>query len=332
MIKMTEKSRICPKCGKSYIEEEFLPMGGNSKFSVKGRSPICVNCMIETIDIEDLNTIDRICQFLDVPFDANTWVDISHKYDDMKLLLNEFVYQCVSGKYSEEDWYQTNQMWEKARKYNTLLEVLPTVQNDMLIYLRKKWGHIDNFTLDEYMRMEEYERHTLNHYNFKDEARRDSIRKLAKISVLADVAISENRIKDATQLLQSYNAMLKESGIRSEISKDLNTIDSLSELVSYLEKTGFVLNYKVTENRDIVDKTIENMQQYVRRLFTDSNETVHEMYNNEATSLYSGTEITDDALELLYDTNEGDETEFEETLDEKELEQMFKDFNKEYGE
>lgn len=332
MIKMTEKSRICPKCGKSYIEEEFLPMGGNSRFSVKGRSPICVNCMIETIDIEDLNTIDRICQFLDVPFDANTWVDISHKYDDMKLLLNEFVYQCVSGKYSEEDWYQTNQMWEKARKYNTLLEVLPTVQNDMLIYLRKKWGHIDNFTLDEYMRMEEYERHTLNHYNFKDEARRDSIRKLAKISVLADVAISENRIKDATQLLQSYNAMLKESGIRSEISKDLNTIDSLSELVSYLEKTGFVLNYKVTENRDIVDKTIENMQQYVRRLFTDSNETVHEMYNNEAASLYSGTEITDDALELLYDTNEGDETEFEETLDEKELEQMFKDFNKEYGE
>lgn len=332
MIKMTEKSRICPKCGKSYIEEEFLPMGGNSKFSVKGRSPICVNCMMETIDIEDLNTIDRVCQFLDVPFDANAWVDISHKYDDMKLLLNEFVYQCVSGKYSEEDWYQTNQMWEKARKYNTLLEVLPTVQNDMLIYLRKKWGHIDNFTLDEYMRMEEYERHTLNHYNFKDEARRDSIRKLAKISVLADVAISENRIKDATQLLQSYNAMLKESGIRSEISKDLNTIDSLSELVAYLEKTGFVLNYKVTENRDIVDKTIENMQQYVRRLFTDSNETVHEMYNNEAASLYSGTEITDDALELLYDTNEGDETEFEETLDEKELEQMFKDFNKEYGE
>jgi uncharacterized coiled-coil protein SlyX len=329
---MTEKSRICPKCGKSYIEEEFLPMGGNSRFSVKGRSPICVNCMIETIDIEDLNTIDRICQFLDVPFDANTWVDISHKYDDMKLLLNEFVYQCVSGKYSEEDWYQTNQMWEKARKYNTLLEVLPTVQNDMLIYLRKKWGHIDNFTLDEYMRMEEYERHTLNHYNFKDEARRDSIRKLAKISVLADVAISENRIKDATQLLQSYNAMLKESGIRSEISKDENTIDSLSELVSYLEKTGFMLNYKITENRDIVDKTIENMQQYVRRLFSDSNETVHEMYANEASSLSSGTEITDEALELLYDTNEGDEMELEETLDEKELEQMFKDFNKEYGE
>lgn len=329
---MTEKSRICPKCGLSFTEEEFLPMGGNSEYSVKGRSPICVNCIIDSLDIDDLHTVDRLCQFLDIPFDADLWINMSHRYDDIKLLLNEFIYQCVSGKYSEADWYQVNQMWEKARKYNTLLEMLPTMQNDMLIYLRKKWGRIDNFTLDEYMRMEEYERHTLNHYNFKDEARRDSIRKLAKISVLADVAISENRIKDATQLLQSYNAMLKESGIRSEISKDINTIDSLSELVAYLEKTGFVLNYKVTENRDIVDKTIENMQQYVRRLFTDSNETVHEMYNNEATSLYSGTEITDDALELLYDTNEGDETEFEETLDEKELEQMFKDFNKEYGE
>lgn len=329
---MTEKSRICPKCRLSFTEEEFLPMGGNSEYSIKGRSPICVNCIMNSLDIDDLHTVDRLCQFLDIPFDADLWIKMSHQYDDIKLLLNEFIYQCVSGKYSEANWYQVNQMWEKARKYNTLLEMLPTMQNDMLIYLRKKWGHIENFTLDEYMRMEEYERHTLNHYNFKDEARRDSIRKLAKISVLADVAISENRIKDATQLLQSYNAMLKESGIRSEIAKDTNTIDSLSELVAYLEKTGFVLNYKVTENRDIVDKTIENMQQYVRRLFTDSNETVHEMYNNEAASLHSGTEITDDALELLYDTNEGDETEFEETLDEKELEQMFKDFNKEYGE
>ncbi len=329
---MNRGYRICPKCGNKYTEENFFPMSGHSKFAVNGRSPICCNCITENVNIHNLEEINKICQFLDIPLDINSWLKLAEKYNDAIKLINDYIYECSEGEYAENDWYKTNQMWEKARKYNSLLEKIPTLQTDLLLFLRKKWGHIDDFTLDEYIRMEEYERHTLNHYPFKDEARKDSVRKLAKLSILADVAISKNNIKEATQLLQSYNNMLKESGIRSETSKDENTIDSLSELVAYLEKTGFVLNYKVTENRDIVDKTLENMQQYVKRLFTDSNETVHEMYANEVTSLNSGTEISDESLELLYDTNDGEDVELEETLGEEELEQMFRDFNKEYGE
>ena len=116
---------------------------------------------------------------------------------------------------------------------------------------------------------------------------------------------------------------MKELGIRTETANDENTINSLSELVAYLEKTGFLLNYKISENRDIVDKTIANMQQYVKRLFTDSNETVNEMYNSKQMSLDSGTGITDEDIENLYNASEEEGIEYEDALNEEELEKMF---------
>ena len=203
------------------------------------------------------------------------------------------------------------------------------MHSDLLMYLRKKWGHIDGFTLDEYMRMEEYERHTLSHYPFKDEARRDMVRKLAKLSAIADHCISEGDNKEATTVLQSYNTLMKELGISTQTASDENTIESLSELVAYLEKTGFLLNYKISENRDIVDKTISNMEQYVRRLFSDSSETLHEMYDAEQLTKESGTEMTDDDIEQLYDTAD-EEQEIEDPLNEQELEEMFRQVGDEY--
>ena len=171
--------------------------------------------------------------------------------------------------------------------------------------------------------MEEYERHTLSHYPFKDEARRDMVRKLAKLSAISDHCIANGDNKEATAVLQSYNTLMKELGISTQTASNENTIESLSELVAYLEKTGFLLNYKITENRDVVDKTIENMQQYVRRLFTDSSETVNEMYNSKILSQDGGTDITDEDIENLYTASEEDGVDYEDPMDEKELENMF---------
>ena len=179
------------------------------------------------------------------------------------------------------------------------------------------------------MRMEEYERHTLSHYPFKDEARRDMVRKLAKLSAIADHCIAEGDNKEATTVLQSYNTLMKELGISTQTASDENTIESLSELVAYLEKTGFLLNYKISENRDIVDKTISNMEQYVRRLFTDSSETLHEMYETATLQNQSGTEINDDDIERLYSSSEEDQ-DVEDPLNEMELEEMFKQVEDEY--
>lgn len=322
-------NRTCPGCGKVQPGDYYLPMSNSSVYGINGTSYICIECIAKRIDRKDLGSIDKMCQMLDLPYDANKWIEMESKYEKLGPLLIDYCQEMRNGKYADNDWFQYNKMWEKCREYNTVLDELTAIHSDLLMYLRKKWGHIDGFSLEEYMRMEEYERHTLSHYPFKDEARRDMVRKLAKLSAIADHSIANGDNKEATTVLQSYNTLMKELGISTQTASDENTIESLSELVAYLEKTGFLLNYKISENRDIVDKTISNMEQYVRRLFADSSETLHEMYDTAQLANNSGTEITDDDIEHLYAQSE-EEQDIEDPLNEMELEEMFKQVENEY--
>ena len=271
-----------------------------------------------------------MCQYLDLPFDANRWVEMEKDYEKLGPLLIDYCYEMRNGEYQDSDWQQVNSLWKKAREYNGLVDKMTVMHSDLLLYLRKKWGASSDLVLDDYLRMEEYERHTLSHYPFKDEARKDVIRKLAKISVLSDKSITAGNTKDAVSYLQAYNTLMKELGIGNEIANNEDSINTLSELVSYLEKKGFVLNYRINESRDVVDKTIENMQQYVRRLFNDSQETATEMYNQKSLADEAGTIIDDDDLEALYASNGEENIEIEETLNEEELEQMFRQVENEF--
>lgn len=320
---MNEQYRTCPECGKQHTRDMFLPVSNSSLYGIDGTSYTCIECIAGKINRKDLGSIDKMCQFLDLPYDADKWLEMERRYEKLGPLLIDYCQEMTNGKYADNDWFEYNKMWEKCREYNGVLDKLTAMHSDLLMFLRKKWGHIDGFTLEEYMRMEEYERHTLSHYPFKDEARRDMVRKLAKLSAISDHCIANGDNKEATTVLQSYNTLMKELGISTQTASNENTIESLSELVAYLEKTGFLLNYKINENRDVVDKTIENMQQYVRRLFTDSSETVNEMYNSKMLSQDGGTDITDEDIENLYAASEEDGVDYEDAMDEKELENMF---------
>ncbi len=322
--------RLCPKCGQQKDLELFLPMAASSHYSIDGTSPICIECIAQHIDRKDLTTIDRMCQFLDLPFDADRWIQMESTYEKLGPLLLDYCFEMTKDNYQDSDWSKINALWSKAREYNGLIDKITSIHSDLLLYLRKKWGASSELTLDDYMRMEEYERHTLSHYPFKDEARKDVIRKLAKLSVLSDKSITDGNTKDAVSYLQAYNTLMKELGIGSEVANNEGSINTLSELVSYLEKKGFVLNYRINESRDVVDKTIENMQQYVRRLFMDSSETVNEMYNQKQLAEESGTFLDDDDLEALYANSGEDNVEIEETLNEEELEMMFRQVENEF--
>lgn len=327
---MDGKYRTCPVCGMKQSTDLYLPTSNTCPYSINSSSVICIECMAKNIDRYKLETIDKMCQFLDLPFDADKWLEMENKYEKLGPLLIDYCFEMRSGIYQDSDWAQVNSIWKKTREYNGLIEKMTSIQADILLYLRKKWGSNSDLTLDDYLRMEEYERHTLNHYPFKDEARKDVIRKLAKLSVLSDKSITAGNTKDAVSYLQAYNTLMKELGIGNEIANNEDSINTLSELVSYLEKKGFVLNYRINENRDIVDKTIENMQQYVKRLFNDSQETVTEMYNQKSLADEAGTIIDDDDLEALYANNGEENIEIEETLNEEELEQMFRQVENEF--
>ena len=324
-------TRRCGKCSQIKLIQDLVPCGENCLFGTDGVSTICYDCVLESIDTKDLTMVDKLCQFLDIAFMAEEWIKISKTSDNERYILETYIKTVKSSEYSKSSWKQYDLLWEKARETDAVLSKLPTLSADLFIYLRKKWGSYDDFGVEDYLKMESYEKNTLNYYNFRDEARRDMIRKLALVSVLIDKKLASGDTREVSTLISSYQSLMKESGIQNAVQNDTETIESLSELIAFLEEHGWLMDYKVTESRDIVDATIRNFQQYVAAIVAGSGEEITQMYNTKLMEQNSGTNVNEEDIESMFETQEAQEERFEdETLNEEELIDMFKEISKEY--
>ena len=324
-------TRRCGKCSQIKLIQDLVPCGENCLFGTDGVSTICYDCALESINTKDLTMVDKLCQFLDIAFMAEEWIKISKTSDNERYILETYIKTVKSSEYSKSSWKQYDLLWEKARETDAVLSKLPTLSADLFIYLRKKWGSYDDFGVEDYLKMESYEKNTLNYYNFRDEARRDMIRKLALVSVLIDKKLASGDTREVSTLISSYQSLMKESGIQNAVQNDTETIESLSELIAFLEEHGWLMDYKVTESRDIVDATIRNFQQYVAAIVAGSGEEVTQMYNTKLMEQNSGTNVNEEDIENMFETQEAQEERFEdETLNEEELIDMFKEISKEY--
>ena len=324
-------TRRCGKCSQIKLIQDLVPCGENCLFGTDGVSTICYDCALESINTKDLTTVDKLCQFLDIAFMAEEWIKITKTSDNERYILETYIKTVKSSEYSKSSWKQYDLLWEKARETDAVLSKLPTLSADLFIYLRKKWGSYDDFGVEDYLKMESYEKNTLNYYNFRDEARRDMIRKLALVSVLIDKKLASGDTREVSTLISSYQSLMKESGIQNAVQNDTETIESLSELIAFLEEHGWLMDYKVTESRDIVDATIRNFQQYVAAIVAGSGEEITQMYNTKLMEQNSGTSVNEEDIESMFETQEAQEERFEdETLNEEELIDMFKEISKEY--
>ena len=305
-------TRRCGKCSQIKLIQDLVPCGENCLFGTDGVSTICYDCALESINTKDLTMVDKLCQFLDIAFMAEEWIKISKTSDNERYILETYIKTVKSSEYSKSSWKQYDLLWEKARETDSVLSKLPTLSADLFIYLRKKWGSYDDFGVEDYLKMESYEKNTLNYYNFRDEARRDMIRKLALVSVLIDKKLASGDTREVSTLISSYQSLMKESGIQNAVQNDTETIESLSELIAFLEEHGWLMDYKVTESRDI-------------------GEEVTQMYNTKLMEQNSGTNVNEEDIESMFETQEAQEERFEdETLNEEELIDMFKEISKEY--
>lgn len=328
---MEYTTKCCGICSKPKLLQEFVPAGANTIFQKDTLSTLCYDCVCEMIEFNDLDAVNKLCQFLDIPFLANDWLNLYKSTDNKRKILEDYIKTVRNSEYSNATWKEYTLLWDKARETDAVLSKLPTLSADLFIYLRKKWGSYDDFGVEDYLKMESYEKNTLNYYNFRDEARRDMIRKLALVSVLIDKKLAAGDTREVSTLISSYQSLMKESGIQNAVQNDTETIESLSELIAFLEEHGWLMDYKVTETRDVVDATIRNFQQYVAGLVSGSGEEITQMYNAKLMEEQAGTSVNEEDIESMFEAQEAEDEQFaDESLNEEELIEMFKEISKEY--
>jgi hypothetical protein len=72
-------------------------------------------------------------------------------------------------------------------------------------------------------------------------------------------------------MLTAYDRLVKTAEFTPKNTKNLNDIDSVGELIKWLEKRNYKCKFYDNVSRDIVDETLKNIESYNQRLYINEN-------------------------------------------------------------
>lgn len=264
MIKF--ETNRCPKCGKL---AEIIP---SNNPLVPG---ICGKCISNELDPSNIKQADFFCRTYNIPFDPNKWINLFEKCGEktFKEYVIQFFETDKNNLYHQEVtadlWGQLDEEWKRCTTFEEILTKVEKVKNSFIARNQIKWG--PNYTFEEYVQLENLLISTLRANDISNPLQIDAIKKACKISVELDKAIMAGDSKGIKDLSSSYSSFTKTAQIDAVIATANNdVITSVADLADYIEKCGGQYHYYDNVERDIVDKTINDLKEYVRVLVSDS--------------------------------------------------------------
>ena len=256
----------CPKCGK--LAEIII----SNNPIVAG---VCLNCLKRELDPSKLEQADFFCRTYNLSFNPNLWMDLYEKYKDD--VFKYYVQQSLSAdqnnlyykKVTSDLWKKADEEWEKSKTFETLLNKIDKIKDSFILRNQIKWG--PNYTFEEYVQLENLLISTLRANDITNPLQIDSIKKACKISIALDKAIKEGNSKDIKEFTAAYTNFVKTAQIDNIIAAANNdTITTVADLAEEIEKCGGQFKFYDNVERDIVDKTINDIKTYIKTLVLES--------------------------------------------------------------
>lgn len=264
---MELKRGICPMTGKS----DTLVFSNNPLVP-----PVSIKYIEQTIDLKDLIKADFFCRTYNLPFNPTYWIKATQVENGKNIIQNytkiflEINKENLYYKTATEDlWRKANEEWQKALTHGELLSRIEPVKEEFITRAIITWG--PGFTFEELIKMESNYQSTISSFDINNPMQLDAVRKANITSIMIDRSIRTGDVKalkDLTATLASFMKMAKiEELIESQESDVLRTV---ADLAAHLESKGFEFEFYDKVERDIVDKTIANIQDYLRTLVLES--------------------------------------------------------------
>ncbi len=265
---MTEKENVKKKrCKMCFTIKEVSEFACTpSPFFKDGYSDICYSCAAEHIDIRDLRTMEAYCRYVGIAFLPDEWLNIASKQEEQNLknvdLLRRY-FEAFAGVADRGlDWKEVNDKWARYLDKNYASGEISLLRGEKMQEFKKKW--ITDYTYDQYVWLEDYYQGMLESYNVKTESHRDYLRKICKLSLEMDLALS--RGEDISKLSNAYDKLMSSAKFTEADRKNSGAISSVGEIIAYIEKRGYMPHFYDGKDRDEVDVTISNLQEYTRNL------------------------------------------------------------------
>lgn len=188
------------------------------------------------------------------------------------------------------------------------------------IYLAMKWGRL--YSAADWVYLEELYTKFMNSFDIQGAAREDNLRFICKTSLKMNQAIDAGDIDTYQKLSRVYDTVMKQGKFTEAQNKEekKDFVDSVGELVAYCEKEGgFIPRFCINIPQDIVDITLQDMNNYTRKLIEQDSALAQqiEMYikkkevaeanrvDEAVTTLYTNSEnpgLTDEDYQEYYKT------------------------------
>ena len=253
----------CQRCGEEKTVANYIAV---NSIVHGGSLPICRQCLAKQLDQanqdgELWNTMDKICQWADVPFIPEEFDKIyqGHGRDAIGFYISMF-----RGKpYDTLDWKMYNDVYLTLKEENRVEDALPETRAATRRKMQQKWGM--TYDDEELEYLENLHQGLLNSQNIVGALNEDQALKLCKISLIIEQKIRAGEEFDKE--LKSYDTLSKIANLTPKVVKDANEFNSTGEMFAYLEKKGWVNEYYDGAIRDEVDFTIKDIKLWNQALY-----------------------------------------------------------------
>lgn len=259
---MTEevKTRRCLKCKqeKPIHNFQYTP----SKFFPGHRSIICTSCLETIVAQDSLDEVDRLCQYLNIPFNIDKWTSLYEIHKDHTL--TAYFNTLLDEQYEKISWAEENEKWKIAREEETIEEEVAVLSEAKMKKLKKIWG--PSYTKEELLFLENYYEQIIATQNVSTPILQSRARDLCELTLRTKKGIREG--VDIKKDMDAIENIIKNCKFEASNAKNAADFESVGELMMYYGKKGWHPNYH-QEPKDSIDFLMENVQNYLKRLVTN---------------------------------------------------------------
>ena len=290
------KMRKCLKCKQEKPIHEFQYTPSN--FFPSHRSQICTSCLELMIHQDNMGEVDRLCRWLDVPFDLNKWTQLYSIHKDHTL--TAYFNTLLDEHYQALQWADENERWRLARNEGTIDEEIEALSEAKVRKLKRTWS--PSYSTEELLFLEDYYNQILATQNVSTPILQHYARDLCEIELRIKKGLRNG--DDIKKDMDARDNIIKIAHFEATNAKNAADFESVGELMVYYGKKGWHPKWH-SEPKDDVDFCMQNIQNYLKRLvvnegnFAEQVEDRRERYN----------------LTERLETIENEAVEFDETAD-----------------
>lgn len=284
------------KCRQEKPETEFVRTP--SKFFPSHRSLICTNCLEQMTPQDNLGEIDRLCRYLDIPFDLNKWTELYQLHKEHTL--TAYFNTLLDDHYQALQWSDENERWHLAQQEQTIDEEIKSISAAKIQRLKREWS--SSYTKEELLFLDEYYNQILATQNVSTPILQHYAKDLCEIELRIKKGLRDGL--DIKKDMDARDNIIKIAKFEASNAKNAADFESVGELMVYYGKLGWHPKWH-TEPQDSIDFMMQNIQNYLKRLVVNEGNFAEQV--EERKERYNLTE----RLEEL----ENEAVEFDETAD-----------------